>query len=1852
MNKNLHKLIFSEQAGTLIAVAESAVARGKGGRIGGGMGMARRLFALRRTTVAVALALGGGTAFGVTLPTGGQVSAGNGQIGVNGNVMTVQQGSDKLAINWQTYNIGAGDRVVYQQPNANSIALNRVLGGSRSEIYGAIDANGKVFLLNPSGVLFGKTAQVSVGGLLATTKNLGDSDFMAGNYRLTGNGTQGEIVNQGNLRAVGGSIVLVADQVRNQGTISTPGGSATLAAGDQVTLTLDAGGKMKVDVDTATMNALVENQGLIAADGGAVYLTARGRDMLQANVMNLSGVIRARSIGSQDGQVVISGGTDADGGNVVLNHATVDVAGLNAGGHGGTVSITGRNVGLFGSSVDARGDAGGGTVLIGGERQGKGTLAHANVTFMDGGSSIDASATGHGTGGTVVLWSDAYTQMNGRIDARGGQLGGDGGFVETSSHGRLGVLGQVSALAPNGKAGSWLLDPTDITVSNAADSNYTTWFNPGSNAAVNVNNGSLGAALQGGTNVTLDASQGTGTGSGWIKVLNDIGSTGNGSLSLLAANGQDVTIGANITLGTGSLTAHGGNATAAGAAGGAVVLAAGNNVTAANVTLTGGNGANGGAQRAGGAGGQVTIASNAAIHADSISLTGGRGGNGGAGTNGAAGAGGGSSSGGGNTSPGGPGAAGANGGTGAAGGAGGAVNEQGRLDATGNIALAGGQGGTGGQGGVGGQGGAGGAVGRSAVGATPNGGAGGAGGQGGAGGNGGAGGQVVLGSSASVVTQGTLNIDGGQGGGAGAGGNGGSGGAGGQGGYSWFGWYGGNGGAGGNGGNGGGLGAAGAGGDVQLAGTANATGGLNLSGGAGGSGAANAGTGGNGGNGGAPGYGSASGYANYGTGGTGGSSGNTAGTGPGPDSTGWTANNRNKAIGGAGANATPITVANGTQGAIFSTNASLNALGTGIVASGSRYVLNGQNNWSGSNLTFGNLRDIEDQSGEWRLNITQNVAVANNITGAGAVAQDSAGTQLTLSGANNFTGPANILAGTLDISGSWNVGSGTAAVNMSNGTTFLANNITSADTNITGVDPNGTITLGAINTGGNLAAASKGDLMLAGNLSTTNGNVTLTAGSDKGVSPYSVANGNVTGGDVKLAGIQHIAAGGNGKTVTIYSGNANSSQYFPLVTNASQANVNKHYATAPGNGTVNTSVPLNLFYRVTPAIQVRSNQNKVYGSNDPNLNANWTELSGAIDGDDPATILAGLTGKFGRDDGGTRAGENTGNHTLVPVNFTAGPAARNLGYAVDAGGNLNITPANLAIAANNQNKVYGTDDPNFTYNPTGLVNRTVQSYDSNGNPVSVTINDTPSNALTGNLGRQGGENVGAYNITRGSLDAVGGNYVINNFTPGVLNITQAQLTIAANDQMKAYGTDDPNLTYNTSGLINHAVRSRDENGNLVNVTIDDSNALTGHLGRQSGENVGNYTVLQGSLGATPNYNVTYDPGNLRIVPRGTQGTGTDGLNVTADNVRKVYGSDDPNLTYQVDGLVNGTVHSYDSNGNLVNVSLNDAAPTALTGNLGRQSGEHVGNYNITQGSLASRNYILTYSPAELNITPANLVVAADNQNKVYGTDDPDLTYNPSGLVNRTVRSYDTNGNLVDVSVNDTDALTGHLGRQSGENVGNYNITQGNLAATSNYNLEFQKGSLNITPATLVVTPDNQNKVYGTDDPNLTYNTSGLVNRTVRGYDPNGNLVSNTLNDAPSVLSGNLGRQPGEHVGAYGITQGSLNAANYRIAFNPATLAIQRATLAVIADDQQKTVGTDDPLLTYRTNGLVQRTVWTYDANGNRVAVVLDDTPAMLSGRLGRAAGGTVRDPPGQSCRVRLRNRLYAGHAGRARCGRR
>src|SRR5713101_2035337 len=317
-------------------------------------------------------------------PAGGTVVGGSATIqgAGTGNVI-INQTSSSAIINWSTLNIGVGETTRFNQPSSSSVVLNRFTGGlGPSEILGTLTANGRVFVINRDGILFGPGAVINTAGFLATTNDIRNEDFMAGKYNFNIPGRpDASIVNLGTITATsGGFAALVAPGVRNSGTITATLGTVTLAAGNSFTLDLygdklitlavnDQIASKVIDVATGQpLKSLITNDGKIKANGGRVELTAAAARAVVDSVINTSGVIEANSIGRKNGMIVLSaatGGSKPAGAptQTIRVSGTLSAAGKKKGTTGGTIVVTGEDIKLASAKIDASGKAGGGKVL-------------------------------------------------------------------------------------------------------------------------------------------------------------------------------------------------------------------------------------------------------------------------------------------------------------------------------------------------------------------------------------------------------------------------------------------------------------------------------------------------------------------------------------------------------------------------------------------------------------------------------------------------------------------------------------------------------------------------------------------------------------------------------------------------------------------------------------------------------------------------------------------------------------------------------------------------------------------------------------------------------------------------------------------------------------------------------------------------------------------------------------------------------------------------------------------------------------------------------------------------------------------------------------------------------------------------------------------------------------------------------------------------------------------------------------------------------------------------------------------------------------------------------------------------
>ncbi|RIY86991.1 MBG domain-containing protein [Pseudomonas aeruginosa] len=1606
-------------------------------------------------------------------PTGAQFNPNEIKISQQGKTTLIDQSTQRAIINWKGFDVSADEAVRFNQPGVTSSTLNRVTAGQESVIAGRISAPGQVIIYNSNGVVFSGSAKVDVGSLITTTANISDEHFRQGKLIFDQPGNpDARIVNDGSISvAEKGLAAFVAPSVANNGVINARLGTVAMAAGNAATIDLYGDGLVSIAVtDPVTRKpqdaqALVSNGGAIQADGGSVLITAEQASRVVDNAVNLSGVILARGTEVREGSVALvskSGDIQVAG--------KIDVSGPK---NGGDVLVSGQQVALASTArIDARGAAQGGSVRIGGDFQGRGELPRAKNATLAKGASIDVSATGKGNGGLAVVWSDGNTRMDGRILARGGAQGGNGGLVETSGKVNLSIADSayVSVAAPYGNGGTWLLDPTTLRIVASGGTSGSVGGANGASGDATVNASVVTGALAGGK-VTLSASDrlsveaplitsNLGGASRGLELI-ATGPAGavdisapilfrNGSLAIRAGGNINFLSGGTpqtsgiVDLGSGTLwmqTSTAGKISqqagtaliAANLAGraGSIDLASWDNY-AGNLALQTFNGtlkyrqsnATGvttsgtvfdpfiNQSMTGTAQNIVSSVGTRILEANSVGTTGNY-------------------------------TLTADGNSEfdrlvftalpyrrVSGSASFPTNDSSDYLVT-NLRYQ---------------------VNGSNVTATPNGGA--------------PSGFTVAAGNGSVTTW-TGNW-----------------------GTSW--------------------GVKGFGGVIGVTDELQYDVGTGLTEelifGLGGKtsrvdtrldlfmreGAFNS-------------FAERAQVEMFKTT-------TTAGDILSRQQTATlTANDATRVYGDvnptltatmSGINAIDAYV-NSQFNDLYQATASTTATQASNVG---QYAITG--NANGSEY-FSQRYQLVRQDGRLTVTPAQLIVSADAKTKVYGDADPSLTYQV--SGLKNGDTAGAVLngGGLVRVSGE-NVGNyaiqqgGLGLVSGNYDLAYQGNNLTitkallnviaDAKTKVYGdADPSLTYQVsglkngdsaGSILTGGlNRAAGenvgvygiNQGDLALnSGNydLSYQGNNLTITKAllnviADAKTKVYGDADPSLT---YQVSGLKNGDSAGSILTGGLNRAAGENVGVYGINQGDLALNSGNYDLSYQGNNLTITKALLNV---------IADAKTKVYGDADPSLTY---QVSGLKNGDTAGAVLNG--GSLSR-----VAGENVGVYGINQGDLALNSGNYDLSYQ---GNNLTITKALLNVIADAKTKVYGDADPSLTFQVSGLKNgdtagavlnggslsraagENVGVYGINqgdlalnsgnydlsyqGNNLTITkalLNviadaktkvygdadpsltyqvsglkngDTAGSILTGGLNRAAGENVGVYGINQGDLALNSGNYDLS-YQGNNLTITKALLNVIADAKTKVYGDADPSLTYQVSGL---------KNGDTAGAVLNG-----GGLVRVSGENVGNYAIQQGGLGlVSGNYDLAYQGNNLTI----TKAL----LNVIADGKTKVYGDADPSLTYQVSGLKNG-----------------DSAGSILTGGLNRDAGENVGVYGINQGGLVltSGNYDLAYQGNDLTITKALLNVFADAKSKQVGTADPALTYQVSGLKNG-----DSAGQV----------LAGGLGRVGGEAVGQYDILQGGLALTSgNYQLNYQGNLLSILP--LPVTPGDLGQLAALSD---------------------------------------------------------------------------------------------------------------------------------------------------------------------------
>ncbi len=527
------------------------------------------------------------------LPTNGRFTAGAGRIVEQPGGLRIEQGSRTGIVEWQGFSIGSGKSVHVE--NGAGATLNRVTGSLPSRIDGSLTATGSVYLVNRAGIVVGKEGRVDTGGgFYASTHDVSDAAFAAQRDLTFAGDSKAAVVNMGTIKSRGGDVALIARSVRNEGKISAPKGTAALLAGYEVLAkeTADAEGRFAVKVggsDTEAVNAgtLAAANAEMRANGGTVYALAG----------NTGGVVKATGVAKRDGRVFLTAGDGGSvtvespvvaqrriaeevpkqgaarkeaghkesaakhpprrsrqperaGGDIRVSGGSVTVSGrLDASGttgNGGTLVATGGTVVLSGTAALDVSGASGGTLLVGGDFQGGRNaatrylaepVATARTLTVEAGARIDADGT-RGDGGRVVLWSDGDTAFDGAVSARGAGKGGD---AEVSGKARLAFTGTADLRGTAG-FGTLLLDPYNLTISNAADSGMSGFSAGGNDSILNVD--TLKSALNW-ANVAVTTGDG-GTQAGDITVAAPL--TWNASTMLTLSAYRDVNVNAALTV--------------------------------------------------------------------------------------------------------------------------------------------------------------------------------------------------------------------------------------------------------------------------------------------------------------------------------------------------------------------------------------------------------------------------------------------------------------------------------------------------------------------------------------------------------------------------------------------------------------------------------------------------------------------------------------------------------------------------------------------------------------------------------------------------------------------------------------------------------------------------------------------------------------------------------------------------------------------------------------------------------------------------------------------------------------------------------------------------------------------------------------------------------------------------------------------------------------------------------------------------------------------------------------------------------------------------------------------------------
>ncbi|MEI6808892.1 MAG: filamentous hemagglutinin N-terminal domain-containing protein, partial [bacterium] len=476
----------------------------------------------------------------LAMPKGEHVTGGDVSFSRQGDTMTILQTSHKAIVNFDSFSIGAPESVQFIQPDSSAAILNRVTGDQGSVIAGIMLANGNVYLINPNGILFSSTAKISVASLFASALDITDADFLSG--RLLFSGGSGSVINQGEITATERA-GLFGSTVENSGVIKA-GNVLMDAATTSIEIDNAAGGAIRLIVDGQVVDprsttespaqttpapqpdSITQPAGTAApeSDTETVPVAASPSETIQ--------------IPSDSSAAVVQ---DAATAGMVINQGTVSASGDS----GGSVTMSGIRVGQFGI-VSANGSSGNGGIV---------NITASDTVALGETSVTTANAGPNGNGGTVTVFSPdtALFRRGSKIEARGGSETGDGGFIEVSGRQHVEIYGTTDASAQNGKAGTFLIDPSDVTLANSppGDGDWIpgggppyTQFNPNTDTAT-ADIGILLVSLQN-NNVIITTANGGGSQLGNITVADPINLDGTGGHQLYLQANNNISVNANI----------------------------------------------------------------------------------------------------------------------------------------------------------------------------------------------------------------------------------------------------------------------------------------------------------------------------------------------------------------------------------------------------------------------------------------------------------------------------------------------------------------------------------------------------------------------------------------------------------------------------------------------------------------------------------------------------------------------------------------------------------------------------------------------------------------------------------------------------------------------------------------------------------------------------------------------------------------------------------------------------------------------------------------------------------------------------------------------------------------------------------------------------------------------------------------------------------------------------------------------------------------------------------------------------------------------------------------------------------